>query len=377
MTASDFIRPRLNGNRFSGKEIPLEFLKDLAVLEEMVIEVSKWQYLQDHPTRKRTPRGFADGFELKLTRIDEGSAIPVIGLALSSMMFPQISSQSTTYLEKARDAIIMAIDAADNNQSPNAFLPEKSLGYFDRIGRSLKDDEYIEFSSPSNSRSGRLNRDTRRRLLLASSSVVELTEDVTLRGSIPQADQSEMNFTIQQANGAKIPGPIPNQHLDTIVDAFKEYRIGTKVIIWGVAKYNRQNKITSLESVEHISFLDPLDVPERLDELRSLNDGWLNGVGIAPRKDGLDWLSSCFNTYYPYDIRLPYVYPTAEGGIQAEWSINNVESSLEIDLASHKAEWYSLNLVTKEESYEMIDLGVNAGWEWVVGEIRKMDGGEA
>lgn len=377
MTTSDFIRPKLNGNRFSGRQIPLEFLKDLAVLEEMVIEVSKWLYLQDHPTRKRTPRGFADGFELKLIRIDEGSAIPVIGLALSSMMFPQISSQSTTYLEKARDAIIMAIDAADNNNSPSPYLPEKSLGYFDRIGRSLRDSESIEFSSPSNDRVGRLNRDSRRRLLLASTSVVELTEDVKLRGSIPQADQSEMNFTIQLANGTKIPGPIPSQHIDTIVDAFKEYRIGTKVMIWGVGKYSRQNKITSLESVEHISFLDPLDVPERLDELRSLRDGWLNGVGLAPKAEGLDWLSSCFNNHYPFDIRLPYVYPTADGQIQAEWSINDIESSLEIDLMTHKAEWHSLNLISKEESYELIDLGVDSGWDWVVSEIRKMDGGEA
>ena len=39
MSEPEFMRPRLTGIRFEGKAIPLEFLKDLAVLEEMIINV--------------------------------------------------------------------------------------------------------------------------------------------------------------------------------------------------------------------------------------------------------------------------------------------------------------------------------------------------
>lgn len=61
-----FLSPRLEGDRFNEHAIPLELLKDLAVLEEMVIEVAKWWYLQDHKDRRRTPRGFTDGIALSL-----------------------------------------------------------------------------------------------------------------------------------------------------------------------------------------------------------------------------------------------------------------------------------------------------------------------
>ncbi len=39
MTTIEFMRPRFQGARFEGRCIPLEVLRDLAVLEEMVIEV--------------------------------------------------------------------------------------------------------------------------------------------------------------------------------------------------------------------------------------------------------------------------------------------------------------------------------------------------
>jgi len=84
MDSEPFLRPRLTGPRFEGHGIPLEVLKDLAVLEEMIVEVAKWKYLKDHPERLRSPRGFTEGIELKLTGIDEGSAIPVICLIVAA-----------------------------------------------------------------------------------------------------------------------------------------------------------------------------------------------------------------------------------------------------------------------------------------------------
>lgn len=65
----EFLTPRMVGPRFAEHAIPLELLKDLAVLEEMIIEVAKWCYLQDHPERKRSPKGFTDGVALKLSGV--------------------------------------------------------------------------------------------------------------------------------------------------------------------------------------------------------------------------------------------------------------------------------------------------------------------
>jgi hypothetical protein len=374
MTKVEFLRPHLRGNRFEGAAVPLEVLKDLAVIEEMVIEVARWRFLQDHPDRRRCPRGFTDAIALRLTGVEPGSAILPIDMWIDSLNLPGVPTQSQEYFEQAREAIVQAIEAAEQNRQVTS-LPEKCLGYFDRIGRSLLEEEAIEFSTPSRSAPARLTRETRRRLLV-SSRVRELTEDVTLRGLIPEADQDAMTFTLQLFDGHKIPGPMPDQHLDTIIEAFKDYRHGARVLLQGIGKYNRQNRLLRLESVQHIALLAPLDISARLDELRELKDGWFEGKGVAPSPDGLNWLAALFDRVFPDDLPLPYLYPTAEGGIQAEWSISSKELSLEVDLSAHRGAWHWLDLDTDEDDSRELDLNDAAAFEWIIAEIRGMVGGE-
>jgi len=54
----DFLLPRFVGTRFTGHALPLEILKDLAALDELITEAAKWLYLQENQDRKRIPKGF-------------------------------------------------------------------------------------------------------------------------------------------------------------------------------------------------------------------------------------------------------------------------------------------------------------------------------
>lgn len=376
MTTVEFLRPRLCGARFEGTAIPLEILRDLAVLEEMVIEVAKWRFLQDHPDRRRSPRGFTEGIQLKLTGVEDGSAIPVIILEVDTHDIPGIPSTNQVYFEKAREAIVGAIDAAEHDRAVVDHLPEECLGYFDRIGRSLRDGEAMEFTTPSHSTPARLTRETRRKLVLASSRVKEVTEEVTIRGLVPEADQEKMTFQLQLVDGQRVAGPVHDQHLETIIEAFNGYRSGIRVFLQGIGRYSRQNRLLGLGSVEHISLLDPLDVPARLDELRELKDGWLDGKGQAPSHDGLTWLAARF-VRFPDDLALPHMYPTPEGGVQAEWSLSAREASLEVDLATHQGEWHSFDLKTNEEDTHCFDLDDDGAWDRLIAELRGMAGDAA
>ena len=113
MSTESFLRLRFVGMRFDDHAIPLELLKNLPVLEEMVVGVAKWMFIKDHPDRHRSPRGFAKGIHLKLTTIDRGSAVLNIGLALDrspqSFLLPPIFQKQ---FEDARDAIIGVVGAA-------------------------------------------------------------------------------------------------------------------------------------------------------------------------------------------------------------------------------------------------------------------------
>ncbi|HAT48844.1 MAG: hypothetical protein HQL07_03800 [Nitrospirae bacterium] len=374
-----FMQPRMVGERFQGHAIPLEMLKDLAVLEEMIVEVAKWCFLQDHPGRQRSPRGFTDGLSLKLTGIGEGSAVPQVSLfvdtrgAFPAEFFPP---ENQGYFEQARDCIYGAINAAANDESITAHLPENLLGYFDRLGRGLRDGEVIEFNPGNAQRPARLDRSTRRKLIFASSQTQELTEEISLCGSVPEADQERMTFTLRLLDGQRVSGPIAFQHLDTINKAYLGYQSGVvRIQIQGIGRYNRSNRLKSIDEVEHVSILDPLDVATQLDEFRSLKNGWLDGKGRAPSQEGLDWFSGQFEGNYPEVLPLPYIYPTAEGGVQAEWPLNGNEASLEVDFETHRGEWYCLNMSTDAEDDNTLNLNDAESWRWLATRIRELAGG--
>ena len=117
--------------------------------------------------------------------------------------------------------------------------------------------------------------------------------------------------------------------------------------------------------------LDPLDVGSRLDELRDLQDGWLDGEGVAPDHAGLDWLSGTFKRHYPDDLQLPHTYPTEDGGISLEWSLGACEIDIEVDLEKHTGEWCVFNKDTKVCEEECrLELDRPEDWKWIGGRIR-------
>lgn len=121
----------------------------------------------------------------------------------------------------------------------------------------------------------------------------------------------------------------------------------------------------------------PLDVSTRLNELRALMPGWLEGGGAAPPGDGLDWLSGAFHSRFPNELPSPYLYPTEAGGVQAEWQFGAVDMSLEIDLRAHTAHWHSLNLHTNQAESHELDLNTEEAWQWLAGAIKRLAGGAA
>jgi len=118
----------------------------------------------------------------------------------------------------------------------------------------------------------------------------------------------------------------------------------------------------------------PLDVRARLEELHSLKNGWLEGGGLAPSHVGLDWLANALEQHFPDQLQRPYLFPTPEGGIQMEWSIEPNDATLEIDLDIHHSEWHRLNMKTDGENTKELNLDNPNDWNWLVEQIREMTG---
>ena len=125
-------------------------------------------------------------------------------------------------------------------------------------------------------------------------------------------------------------------------------------------------------SQQEVLTLDSQKISERLDELRNMQDGWLDGDGVAPSHAGLDWLNSSFERYLPMNLPLPYMFPTPEGGIEAEWSIGRYSVMFEIDLDSRQGDWLRFDKQSDEEDARLLDLDDDDRWAWVVSEIRRL-----
>ena len=125
-------------------------------------------------------------------------------------------------------------------------------------------------------------------------------------------------------------------------------------------------------SEHRVVALNSLSVPDRLDELRNMEDGWLDGGGAAPCHAGLDWLASSFERHFPRDLPLPYIFPTPEGGVETEWSIGRHSVILEVDLDSRQGDWLRFDKQSDEEDAHLLDLADSSRWEWLTSEIRRL-----
>ena len=119
----------------------------------------------------------------------------------------------------------------------------------------------------------------------------------------------------------------------------------------------------------------PTSLRARLNELRHMKDGWLESQGSAPPQSGLDWLIGCFERHYPAGARLPHLYPTFEGGVQAEWSFPDREINLEMNLQTHQADWYNLDLESDDDEIKNLNLDDANVWDWIANEVSKIAGG--
>lgn len=361
----DFISPKLEGQRFVGHSVPLDMLKDFAALQEMLVEVAKWRFLADNPDRQRTPRNFTADFDLRLTGIEDGSAVLKISLMVASL-FPSGHQQ---YLQKAKTDVIEAVAAAEAGQQPA--LPPYLLSYFDRFGRGLKPGESIAFEGSGGT--ARLNTEIRQRLVRYSQ-VTEFTDEILVYARVYEADKRNSTFQLEILNGQRLSGPLREPYESVVMDALKTYgKKDVQVIsVQGVAKFDMGGKLCSFETVEHVTLTDPLDIDRRIAELSLLKDGWLDGQGSALDSDKLHLAGTQFRTRLDPTLPPPFLYPTFEGNLRAEWSLDKAEVSVDINLGNLVGQYSALDISSGDSSEQTLDLTEDVSWTTLNDSLRRL-----
>jgi len=355
-----------DGKRFDNHTIPLSMLSDLSTIDKMVTDVASHIYLKKNPERERVPRGFRDNVFLSLRGVENGSASASLEIVRLRPQTTLIPSQEEECMLEAFE-IIRDFVAGDLQERHKVF--EKIISsHFKTIGRGLKPEESLSFKYKT--KTSTLDNGTRHRL---TTKMPEYVEDVEIYGIIDAVDRHFDTFKIEYGNptrSLRVECRLDKRILLDVKRAFDEYDSGRKVYIRGEGLFKDQ-KLQKVENTEEFQLLDQLDIAYRLNELQYIEDGWMeDGSGLALDRNSLIKLSKLFDEYYWSDTVLPHIFPTPEGNIEMEWTLNGHELVLKIDLTTFKAEMIDIENETRTE----LDLNSDLGWKGLNDLLKEMSG---
>jgi hypothetical protein len=357
----EIFAPRFDGSRFENHTMPLELLEDLKVLQEMTVEMAKYLYLDQNQDRKRVPKNFTQGISFELEALDEGSTIPKIIMTFAlAGMFPKAN---VTYFEQASEQIKEVIQIASEDGDISANAPSSVLAHFNRFGKKLRDDEHIEFRPEQTERKARFTRNTRRKLISASSTSGEYTEDTLLRGTLCEMDKSKLSFQVETPNGKKITGYYDELQYAQFLQAFAASEGNQKVIVNGLGKFSSFSKLKEVKNVEELILLDEHDLGYRLDELAQLRDRWYDGSGLRLDSTSLKWFETQYDSKISNLETTTYAYPTPEGNLQLEWNKESVDLELLVDLNTKTGQLLIIDHSnTKNDKEQTLNLQNDEDW---------------
>jgi hypothetical protein len=359
MSKEILLEPHFEGERFRNHTLPLSLLRDLEALQGIILEIAKDDYRQANPSRQRLPRGFSDQLELHLSA-REGSFVAEIGLIQDDALLLGCDPR----MEQARRACARFLDALshveEQRQGPPPQLPDAVWAYVEKFGRGLQPEECIRFTR-GDAYELQFTRELRRRLLLSRPGAQSLTQEVRLLAKVGGLVLKERLLSLELGDGRAISATINDQQVQDL-GSLTVSEFGKRwVLVKGVASLDANQQLLRIEEAETVEPLDALDPLVQLEQLRQLPAGWLDGEGQPPSSELLSLVGQWLEEYQYDDGKPPRLYPTSEGGVEAEWRIGGLDLSIEFDPSSGMLEWHALDLNSGVVDEEQVSLRDGSG----------------
>ena len=339
MIKEPFIQPRFVVPRFEVHTLPLSAAKDLAAYEDLVLELAKHLFKKQQKDRIRIPKHFANNFSLHIEKIDDGSTwTPLVAVFAGISLFCNLPSE----FNDAKALINRVIATEDGHPFPTDF-PKEFYGYFNRIGRSLREGESIEWT-PEQPDKTVLTQAKRIRLASAHRETYEAEVDVI--GFVEVLD------TKKKTGNLRIPGKdvVSFVYDDPFFTDIKE-ALGDPAVqahVKGIGTFDVNERLCSIIEIDQFDCQPHFDLVSKIDALASLEDGWLEGYGIAPTNVNINWLTNSVVQYFPKDLDYPSVVPTEDGNVIFEWIRPQSRIELEINFANNQIEIYATDIANNE-----------------------------
>ena len=340
--------------------MPLEALPELAAYSDLLAAVARELFFAEKPGGVRLPKGFADSFHLSLARIESGSAVPIVERDIpDAQLFPMFD-----LFDKARDEVAAAVLAVAVSTALPSWLNPNVAARFASFGRTLREDESVILAPAGERQGAEYNRQIRRRILLAGQGTYE--EDVDLVGFVREADADQDSFEIRLGDDRRVPVRASPPLLSQVQRSFQR---DSPVRVSGIGVYDAEGKLLRVSQASDVSAAEEGDVAsgrpgchipvaEQVDSLKGLQEGWLDGEGLAFSSEALAWSSTLLASIVNgFELATPHIYPTPDGSVRAEWSRPQWEISAELDWSRKLSEVRAVRLDADEMRERTFPLG--------------------
>lgn len=350
MRNEPFLQQRFTGKRFEEHELPLDVLKGLSALNDIVLNIAMAKFREHNPARKRLPKGFKKQNSLVISRLREGSTVLDIRVCSRE---PSLWETLPLWMEDTKKVILNTIQNISKKLSYDECITPSILASFAEIGRPLQDDEAIHFEDKD--LSVVYTSQTCKDFHLASQR--SYSETVEFYGTICEYDKQKCTGTFLTFSEKRFPFNVTEEFQAIVEQAFYGYP-KTHVALQGIQNFTADGKEKNKIRVDSLEILDPLDVSARMEEFRCLQEGWLEGTGKPFDRKQLEWLENLIISLLLQSIRPPYLYPTEGENISMEWDVDKTEISVEFQLEQKTAHFFLFhkeNGDVYEKTYNLTD----------------------
>lgn len=363
-----FATHRMTGTRFEEHSVPVTVLSELVAYRDLVLLVARSLFFDANPARKRVPNGFEEGFDLVLREVQDGSAV----CPLERRGPVQTAGQQQLFVAddvfaKARDLVHETIAAVAANREPPTNFPSAGFRLFNRFGTTLRKGEAIELGTPTR-RAVRYDSEVRKRLVLLRESTYENPAEHI--GVVIAFEGAKQSFSVQDDDGQTVSASLSGLDEESlrVVRTAAVHHDALRVRVSGVGAFDADDRLLHFASVAEVVFqededlMQRLDVRRRLSVLASLPEGWLGeNEGAAIPTATIEWVADVLVRAEERGLSRPYLYPTPEGSVQAEWSFPGTEVSAEFEPTERQVFCVGVHTKTGAAGEDSIPLGDETG----------------
>ncbi|MFT3765158.1 MAG: hypothetical protein QM820_06530 [Minicystis sp.] len=354
-----FIELTFDGGRFKSHSVPVSVLSELGTMQEILLRVARFVWLRGHKERVRVPRGFNEAARLNLVASRENCYTAV--LRQSESPRARTVESFDAVFDEALDLTVKALAAAanDNGDGAPGNFPADALELLGNLGRQLGEDEELRIRGRTSDTVARVDQRSRARLAQWSRKPLEV--EVEFEGEAEQFDDFAHRVWVRDRHGSRIEVPYGLHRRDELIEAVRQ-RPMVRVRVRGemiLGPQSRMKTVEELETVDDERAADLKKLWDRLKELESVPEGWLEGKGRKPTDRVLAYTRGVLARLL-VELRTlprPKVFPTPDGGLQAEWVLTPWAAEARFDPSSEVIVLEATNTDTGEDREHVLVAG--------------------